>query len=158
MSEYYPTGKRLVDVLLENIKLEGRVFECCSGSGHISKYLNNPITNDLFMPAQYKENAAKFPIWERIKPDWTVTNPPFSQAIDIIPFAIYYSILGAAFLLRLSFLEPTKSRAPFLIRHPPNKLIVLPRYSFSGDGKTDSVTCAWMIWDKTGESYIKVVK
>jgi hypothetical protein len=51
-------------------------------------------------------------------------------------------------LLRLSFLEPTRERGPWLAANPPDLVIVLPRISFTGDGKTDSVTCAWMIWDK----------
>jgi hypothetical protein len=36
-------------------------------------------------------------------------------------------------------------------------MLILPRISFTGDGKTDSVTVAWVIWDKSGESWIKVV-
>jgi hypothetical protein len=152
--EFYPTGKKLVDILLENIKLKGRVFECCNGQGHISRYLNNPITNDITTGF----DATNHMYWNDInpKPDWTVTNPPFSSAIKILYNAVHYSTLGVAFLLRLSFLEPTKDRVRFLSEKPPNKLIVLPRYSFSGDGKTDSVTCAWMIWDKSDESFIKI--
>jgi hypothetical protein len=36
----------------------------------------------------------------------------------------------------------------WLAEHPPTKLIVLPRISFTGDGKTDSVTCAWYVWER----------
>ena len=150
--DFYPTGKKLVDILLSNIKLEGKIFEPCVGQGHISKYLNNPITNDI----KGGFDAQNHLYWADIKPDWTVTNPPFSSAYLIVVNAVHYSTLGAAILLRLSFLEPTKEREKFLVRQPPNKLIILPRYSFTNDGKTDSVTCAWMIWDKTNESYIKV--
>ena len=56
-----------------------------------------------------------------------------------------------AFLLRLSFLEPTLTRREFLRANPPKRVIVLPRISFTGDGRTDSVTCAWLIWT-TGPS------
>lgn len=157
MKEYYPTGKRAVEALLDNIKLEGLIFECCSGNGHISKYLNNPIINDLYKGGW---DARNHMYWNEMnpKPDWTVTNPPFSDAIRIVANAVYYSKIGAAFLLRLSFLEPTNERKSFLISKPPNKLIVLPRYSFTEDGRTDSVTCAWMIWDKSNESFIRVVE
>jgi len=54
-----------------------------------------------------------------------------------------------AMLLRLSFLEPTAKvnpRGPWLAECPPSRLIVLPRCSYTGDGRTDSVTTAWMIW------------
>src|SRR6266545_2965238 len=152
--DFYPTVKRLIDALLEHVKIEGVIFEPCNGQGHISKYLNNPITNDIVGGF----DATKYLWWDKMnpKPDWTVTNPPFSSAYRIVVNAVNYSTVGAAVLLRLSFLEPTRERERFLNRQPPNKLIVLPRYSFTEDGKTDSVTCAWMIWDKSDEYYIKI--
>lgn len=81
-------------------------------------------------------------------PDWTITNPPFNKAIDILENALEFSTKGVVLLLRLSFLEPTQRRKNLLSTNPPQKLIVLPRISFTGDGKRDSVTCAWMIWTK----------
>jgi len=53
---------------------------------------------------------------------------------------------GLAFLLRLSWLEPTAARQDFLNQYPPKRLIVLPRHDFRGSGQTDSVTSAWMVW------------
>lgn len=35
---------------------------------------------------------------------------------------------------------------------------IMPRVSFTGDGKTDSSTCAWMVWDqRTGRQKIDIV-
>ena len=156
--DFYATGKKLVTALLDNVTPSGKVFECCNGQGHISKYLpGTVITNDLYAPADFSEDAREQDVWETVEPDWTVSNPPFTDALPIVENAICYSKIGVAMLLRLTFLEPTLDRTQFLTTTPPNKLIVLPRYSFTGDGKTDSVTCAWMIWDKSGEKYIKVV-
>jgi hypothetical protein len=76
-----------------------------------------------------------------------ITNPPFKFASPIICNALMRGYPVAA-LLRLSFLEPTLERGPWLAENPPDKVIVLQRISFTGDGKTDSVTCAWMIWDQ----------
>ena len=76
-----------------------------------------------------------------------ISNPPFNCAFQIIQNAVKYCN-KTAMLLRLSFLEPTRDRGPWLAANPPDLIIVLPRISFTGDGKTDSVTCAWMIWDK----------
>jgi hypothetical protein len=60
-------------------------------------------------------------------------------------------------LLRLSYLEPCNNRAEFLSVNPPS-LIVLPRISFTGDGKTDNVTCAWFVWDFSAqERQVRVV-
>lgn len=96
-----------------------------------------------------------------------VMNPPFKYAMPFVQYAIQaygrtitydeghkkVTVYGSvAALLRLSFLEPTRERGPWLTKNPPDLVIVLPRISFTGDGKTDSVTCAWMIWDKTIEN------
>jgi hypothetical protein len=59
--------------------------------------------------------------------------------------------------LRLSYLEPVRNRGAWLAAHPPTGLIVLPRISFTGDGQTDTVTCAWMVWDKLARGTIRVI-
>lgn len=83
----------------------------------------------------------------RVRPkDTVITNPPFNQAIEIVRNFVEQRAM-CAFLLRLSFLEPTEARGNWLAKNPPAGLIILPRISFTGDGKTDSVTCAWMVWN-----------
>lgn len=77
--------------------------------------------------------------------EWIVTNPPFNEANRLVPFFVA-SAPHVAVLLRLSWLEPTQDRGDWLHAHPPDGLIVLPRHSFTGNGKVDSVTTAWMIW------------
>ena len=37
-------------------------------------------------------------------------------------------------------------RAPFLQAHPISRLLVFHRHSYTDNGKSDSVTTAWMIW------------
>lgn len=75
---------------------------------------------------------------------WVVTNPPFGCAGEIA-WAALAAGFNLALLLRITFLEPTQGRA-WLIRRPPQRLIVLPRIDFVGAGSTDSATCAWMLW------------
>lgn len=170
---YTPTGA--VDELLKRRPILGRqgmvIAEPCVGSGAIAQLLRARgclvVTNDLVqsIEADVHDDARVVTTWNQLhmqarfrrdgsgtqwthdKPiDWTVTNPPFVAAYEILKRAIEHSRVGVAFFLRLSFLEPTEERGPFLAKHPPDELIVLPRISFTGDGATDSVTCAWMIW------------
>lgn len=132
------------------------LFECCDGDGGISKVLRRIegceiITNDInkSKPTTYHLDVAKTNAWEEyisITPDWVITNPPFNSALPILKNAYSNSCCGVILLLRLSFLEPTYERGDWLEQHPPDQVIVLPRISFTGDGKTDSVTVAWMIW------------
>ena len=95
-------------------------------------------------------DATKREFWTRwvSSIDFVVTNPPFSLASSILPLAYEHARVGVAFLLRLSYLEPCRDRADWLVQHPLTKLIVLPRISFTGDRKTDSVTCGWFVWIK----------
>lgn len=161
--DFYETGRYLVDALLRRVSLGPSVLDPCVGRGAIA----NPIvhtgrhvfTGDLnpeFDPGGMARDATwwvtehKLPVGVDV-----VTNVPFNEANRIVP-AFVRAGHRCAFLLRLSWLEPTKDmvrngttipgREEFLAAHPPSGLIVLPRYSFTGDGKTDSVTAAWMLW------------
>jgi hypothetical protein len=71
--------------------------------------------------------------------------------------------VGVAFLLRLSFLEPTNGRAAWLQAHEAelSHLLIFgsPRPSFTDDGRTDSATVAWMVWRRgwTGRTQVRFV-
>lgn len=76
-----------------------------------------------------------------------VSNPPFVRAPEIIRHMLPRA-RWVAMLLRLTFLEPCANRLDLLERGPA-QVLVLPRVSFyagTGAKKTDSVTCAWMVW------------
>ena len=157
----YDTHASAVAELRARVHICGRIIEPCSGRGAIAKSFagQQVFTNDLdeTTPASAHVDACAYTacLPFDLRDQWVVTNPPFSDALRILQ---HYRNLAArcAFLLRLSFLEPTKARAPWLAENPPSGLIVLPRYSFTGDGKTDSVTCAWMIWGHPLEPAIAI--
>lgn len=167
-NDFYPTPGWATEVLMENLPDEIRadkstvIYEPCSGKGDISNILKQKysivLTNDIDpdMPSDGHLDATQDKAWT-LRVDWTITNPPFNQAYQIITKAVRNSRCGVAALLRLSFLEPTLERGPWLAQNPPDKLIVMPRISFTGDGKTDSVTTAWMIWLKKYPKYEKIV-
>lgn len=80
--------------------------------------------------------------------DWVITNPPFSLAHEILPFALDYARVGVAMLLPLRWMEPTQERQDVLKEYPWSAMTVLgdPRPSFTEDGRTDSVTTFWAVW------------
>lgn len=135
------------------------VLEPCAGQRAIAdvlqpqKHVMHVETNDLdpSTPCDTHLDAARPEYWADIRtrthnrPDWGVTNVPFDVANHIVPLAVQSLSLFAT-ILRLSWLEPTESRAAFLKEHPPNHLIVMPRHDFKGRGATDSVTSAWFVW------------
>jgi hypothetical protein len=157
--------------LINHTYLTGTIIEPCAGRGNIANPLREYFadkqmlpatvvyTNDIMLDCQcdYAYDARHPMMWRDIAQDlkavrreidWVVTNPPFKYAPAILDQAYRSAHLGVAMLLRLSFLEPCADRARFLAEHPPTELIILPRISFTGDGNTDSVTTAWMVWLK----------
>lgn len=163
-NDFYPTPEWATEELIRRypaVIRNGWVGEPCAGDGAITKVLERHVygvrTNDInyntdpdscvdaTKPGAFEE------MFDGYRPSWIVTNPPFKSAPEIVKGAYDYAYSGIAMLLRLSFLEPCKNRVDFLKAHPPTSIYVLPRISFTGDGRADTVTCAWMIWDKSHE-------
>jgi hypothetical protein len=140
-----PNGERAIAALLSRVEVNGSVLEPCAGDGSLVEPLRRwgyaVRTNDI-----RGGNDAR--TWAFPQVSWVITNPPFSDAQAIIENALKRVGVGVACILRLSFLEPTFDRLSFFAAHPPTGLIVLPRMSFTGDKRTDSVTCAWVVWQK----------
>lgn len=172
-NDFYPTPEWATQTLLDRYEMKGTsAFECCVGDGSISRVLEQRFsdcvwTNDIVTAGvifqHYTLDAADPKNWQehwagQMGFGWVITNPPFNRAAEIVPLAYRYAGIGIAMLLRLSFLEPVEDRGSWLNDHPPTSMIVLPRISFTGNGKTDSVTCAWMIWEKGKQGTITVAE
>lgn len=165
--DHYPTDERLVEELMDILHIAGiqnlgYVLEPCAGAGDIARALaphaRKIVTNDLVhKTADLNMDASKPRFWVNIaRPDWVVTNPPYESEIlnEILARSLTYSTLGTIMLLRLSFLEPTTKVNPreTLLRGWNDNLrfvipISGPRPSYTQDGKTDSVTTGWFVWD-----------
>ena len=151
-NDYYPTpGKAVLSLIKHCPSLadERQALEPCCGDGAIANVLkarfDKVMTTDI--DDRWIVDQIADARYLKVAPGTAViTNPPFNQALPIVSNFVKQGV-KCAFLLRLSFLEPTKERGVFLKRYPPAGLISIPRISFTGDGKTDSVSCAWMVWN-----------
>lgn len=156
--DFYPTPAWATEELIRRVGIYGGILECCAGDGAMANVLETMSgvkvwRNDVIdtMPRlTHQFDATRRDRWDSLdmRCDWIITNPPFNQAAQIVPLAYENAAIGIAMLLRLSYLEPVEDRGEWLNQYPPTQLIVLPRISFTGDSKTDSVTCAWMVWKK----------
>ena len=166
--DLYETGSAAVDALLRRVDVGYQVIEPCAGGGAIARALvagPGMSTNryvykmdiDRTHTVHAVADASTVQVPERMRSWDVVTNPPY---VDSLPLRILENLhvrqgMRCAFLLRLSWLEPTPVGSPkrgilprreFMRDHPPSRVIVLPRFSYTGDGKSDSVTCFWGCW------------
>ena len=160
--DFYPTPVALTDVLLDSVpELSGSAVEPCAGDGAMadalkrSGRLTGVKTNDILagFGCTTTSDARDLgtAVWQGTA-DWVITNPPFTWANEILANAWAHAGKGVAMLLRLTFLEPTVARAELLQQLAPflSDVIVFgqPRPSFTDDRRTDSVTTAWLVWQK----------
>jgi predicted RNA methylase len=143
------------------------IMEPCVGDGGIAKvfaaYGHKVLTNDVDpeLGADLTTDFLKEPSETYTDelggyPHWVITNPPFTiridgelkKASDFVKRALSIASKGVAFLVRSSFLEPCNDRKRLLKECPPSDILVLPRISFTQDGKTDSANYHWLIWRK----------
>lgn len=161
--DQYETAPWQVDALLDHLpELTGEVWCPTVGDGALSRRLDEQrpritiaLTNDITeaVTARYHDDATQslpWWNWQRLhqRPQWVVENPPFNAAFEILKHAYAAATEGVAFLSRISFVEPTQERGEWLAAHPRSLQIVLERYSFTGDGKSDNATCEWLVWSK----------
>ncbi len=162
--EFYETPKAFTRWLFDEVKIFGQVLEPCVGSAAIvDAAIESPTvpymqwhTNDLDKrwPADWHGDAAKADVGGTSF-DWTVSNPPFSPAIEIITAALRYSRVGVAMHLRASIHEVLKTgvRRTWMAQHPPTGILWLPRFAYqrskkTGKWTTDSVGACWCVWLK----------
>lgn len=132
----------------------GTLFDPCCGdtsmAWRLRRRFRQVLLNDLDprIPVRSHWSLSRRGLWEMAKPDWCVTNPPFSLTGDVLNLALDYCTQGIALLLRLSAMEVCEGRE-FIEMYPPQRTIILPRIRFRGGG-TDSVTVAWFIWARNG--------
>lgn len=162
----YFTAPWQTRALLHHQPISGLVLECCSGDQSIAKELRaaglTVITNDVDRKrkADFHYDAGACDLYaafyHRYKqgPDWVITNPPYKMPLctTIVENALNHVLRGVAMMVRISFREPTahiNPRGPFLEANPISRALTLPRYSFTGNNKSDTATTEWLIWTAT---------
>lgn len=167
--EFYQTPRAftrfLLDAMMDRVPIVGRVYEPCVGNGAIVAEAPNLnwLTNDLDprWPADSHHDATTW--WPDEAIDWTVSNPPFTPALDIIERALANSRVGVAMHLRASIHEVLKTgrRRTWMANSQPTGILWLPRFAYqrskkTGEWATDNVCACWVIWltDPTAPQFI----
>lgn len=138
------------------------LLEPCVGTGRIVQQTKlwvpdaRWITNDIdrSFEADTYEDATTDAYWQRFgtteeRPDWVISNPPFSDAFDIVIRAYEVAKFAVAMLLRITWPEPTEERGDWLEEHPPTWEIKMRRWKFQRSSKSqDNATACWFVWIK----------
>jgi hypothetical protein len=164
VNDFYETAPWQVDALVDNLpELSGMVWCPTVGDGSLMRRLQERLPDLVFLTndidptkdADFHVDAATADGWNQMltrtilgTPDWVVDNFPFNVEARILPYALEAARCGVVAMARVSFCEPVKARGPWLKEHPYQKRITLERYSFTGNGKSDSTTTDWLVWAK----------
>ena len=163
--EFYETPVAFTKWLVREVDIQGRVLEPCVGDGAIPRAADPPevetgrqwISNDLdprWRANFHLDAARQAALWATVgNIDWTVSNPPFTSAIEIIEWALATSNVGVAMHLRASIHEVLKTgrRRTWMARHQPTGILWLPRCAYqrsktTREWTTDSMCACWVIW------------
>lgn len=159
-ADYYPTPPELLLPLLDRLPLYGsvRVLEPCAGRAlslarELEAHGHQVITGDVDPLTEVDVHGdLREHDWSQHGANICITNPPYltpdgMHAADVVRHMLCH-VDRAAFLLRLSFLEPCDNRVDLVCEGGGlAKVIIMPRVSFRGGYATDSMTTAWMLWE-----------
>ena len=165
----YYTEQGLTLELLKYLDLSKykTILEPCVGDGHIRdvvqakypqlQYTTNDIDTtkeaDLHIDATDYSDDSLYKTWyDGIQKSWwdcCITNFPYNVQDQILPL-VWEHVELLAFIPRLTWLEPTKTRAKFLEenkKHCRYQIIFNPRPRYDSKG-TDNVTSMFIVYDK----------
>ena len=154
---FYKVPANIFNPIAEKKICGGRVVLPTDLFGELQSQLHSCGITECFIPTNDTDYLD--PSWWKSLPefDWTVaiTHGMRKNVEWVLEPGYELAQKGLIILDRLTFLEPTRSRATFLHSKPLSNLIVLnPRPVFRADNRktNDSVTSAWFVYDKTKSS------
>lgn len=171
--DYYATGPKAVELLLEQETFSPYVWECACGEGHMSEVLKKHgykvKSTDIIDRGYAGTEIQDFltTIKEDIESDFPrdiITNPPYKFAQKFVEHALDISMdsTKVAMFLKLTFLE-SKARKKLFEKYPPKVVYVSSsRLQCAKNGDFDTyvdsaVAYAWYVWEKgyKGDTIIK---
>ena len=159
INDFYPTPNVAFHILRRHVFFKGNIWEPASGSGPISKYLENlgyNVYSSDIRKDVYGTGGVDFLKCEELF-DNIITNPPFCLAEEFVRKSFLLARRKSVFLLRLAFLE-SERRFRLFTEFPPAMVIVISRrLPFFDHNKSEWIKTgstfphAWFVWDKEHE-------
>ena len=151
---FYRVPDNILNPITERNLISGRILLPLDTDGQLKAQLESLGNFESIITSTDDSDHLDTAWWKSLPEfDWTLA---ITQGIReninwILEPGYQLASRGLVILDRLTFLEPTRARSVFLSEKPLSNLIVLnPRPIFRADqSKTkDSVTSAWMVFDK----------
>lgn len=169
--DYYATEPRAAELLLENERFEGPIWECACGEKHLSNVFTNWGGYDVRSSDLYDRCGNEvFDFLSIENTHWDgniITNPPYKYALDFVYKALQIVPDGkkVCMFLKIQFLEG-KARRELFRSHPPkvvyvssSRLLCAPNGDFDHATKNggSAVAYAWFVWEKgfRGDTIVK---
>ena len=171
VDDYYATEPRATELLLEQEKFSGIIWEPACGGGHMTKVLEehgyNVISSDIVDRGYPYTQVLDFLTFNAKNKVDIITNPPYKYAKEFVEKALDISEDGVkvAMFLKLTFLE-SKARKKLFEKYPPKTVYVSSSrlqcakngdFEKYGKGVGTAVAYAWYVWEKgyKGDPVIK---
>ena len=157
--DFFPTPAWATFALIENVKMEGDIWECACGDGAMSRVLEQtgrPVHSSDLYQRGYGDSGHDF-----LKPtksaDNIITNPPYNCAEGFVASGVKHARRKFGLLLRLAFLEGANRANTIFDQTPPSRVWVFSeRITFYPTGVepkgTGTTAYAWFVWDKDAPS------
>ena len=145
--DFYATPPEATEALLQNVALDGRVWEPACGDGAMARVIEAhgyQVVGTDIEPRGYGM-ALDFLRARSLLGDSIVTNPPFSRAYAFAEHALRLKPRLVALLLKSQFWHAV-SRLGMFTRWPPAEILALTwRPDFDGRG-APTMDLIWTVW------------
>jgi len=161
IEDFYSTEPKAVELLLENEKFEGSIWECACGSGDLSKKmieLGYQVVSTDLVERGFGTANVDFLTQNTCLAENIITNPPYKFAKEFVYKSLELLSPGkkVAMFLKLQFMEG-KERKKLFTKYPPKTIYVSSsRLLCAKNGEFDkmikgggsAVAYAWYVWVK----------
>jgi len=150
--DFHSTDPRWTYALLRNYRILGAVLEPCAGDGAMVDVMRSRgidvIASDLVDRGIYTVKDAMS--YERA-PN-IVTNPPYSQADEMIEHFLLITEGVVAVLMRIAWLQGKKRKERIFDKKRPDTVIIVNGRMPLPNGQHSQFPHVWVTWDNTHQT------
>jgi hypothetical protein len=155
-NDLYPAPPEATLVLLREEKFIGKIWECASGEGHISKVLieagHKVVSTDKYAKQYGYGKTQDFFACKKLKAPNVVTNPPYGLLNEFLEKVLQFDAIKIALHLPMPSILSVGRREIFIRYGFPDRVYVFSpslkvRHRVGEKPKTSIFNHTWCVWD-----------